>query len=181
MNMFSRYPAGNYQGLRSQAKGFTLIELMITITVAGILLTIAVPSFTKLVLSNRLKSYANDFVASVHLARSEAIKRNAPIELCMSSNGTSCITTGDWEQGWIVINTADSTVVQRQQAFSNGIKMVESGGMDTMVFQPSGISIINATLKVCQATPAAGHQERIITISATGQSSVTTTTTGSCP
>lgn len=158
-------------------RGFTLIELMIAIAVLAILLAIAVPSFSEVILGGKLRSAANDLVASVYLARGEAIKRNAVVNLCASSNGTSC--AGTWEQGWIVL-AADNTVIQHQQALSSGLKMTEAGGVVSIGFQPTGVGATPATLTVCRATPTAGSQERVISISATGRTSVTKTTTGSC-
>ncbi len=89
-------------GPRSSPKGFTLVELMVTVAVLVILLMIAVPSLNDATLGKQLGSYANNLAASAYLARSEAIKRNAPITLCASSDGTNCATSGGWQQGWIV-------------------------------------------------------------------------------
>ena len=158
-------------------RGFTLVELMITISVLAVLLAIAVPSFSEIVLSSRLRSYANDFVASTTLARGEAIKRNSLVSLCASSNGTSC--TGNWEQGWIVL--AGTTVIQRQQALHPGMKMAESGGAVSINFQSTGVGSTPVTLTVCRSVPSPGSQERVISVSATGRASVTKTTTGNCP
>ncbi|MDP1605971.1 MAG: GspH/FimT family pseudopilin [Rhodocyclaceae bacterium] len=164
--------------LRAQIQsGFTLVELMVTIAVLAILLAIAVPSFSEVMLSSRLRSYANDFVASSTLARGEAIKRNSVVNLCASSNGTSCV--GNWEQGWIVL--AGTTVIQRQQALSSGMKMVESGGAASLNFQSTGVGTTPTTLTICRATPSVGSQERVISVSATGRASVTKTATGVCP
>src|SRR5829696_9083668 len=90
--------------MREQAKtsgGFTLIELMIAITLMAILMAIAVPSFKDASLGSELRSIANDLVAHAALARSEAIKRNALVTLCVSADGATC-SAGSWEQGWIV-------------------------------------------------------------------------------
>ena len=57
-----------------------MIELMVTVAILAILGTIAAPSFNDVILGNKLAAYANNFVASAQLARSEAIKRNAAIE-----------------------------------------------------------------------------------------------------
>lgn len=159
-------------------QGFSLIELMIAIALLGILLAIAVPSFTDAVLGSKLRSYANNFLASTYLARGEAIKRNSVVKLCASSNGTSC--TGSWEQGWIV-QASDGTVIQRQPALSSGLKMTESDGVGSIDFQPTGVGATQATLTVCRAMPSAGDQERVISINSTGRASITKTTTGSCP
>jgi len=83
-------------------RGFTLLELLITIAVAAITLSIAVPGFQDLVNNNRLTTAANDLLSDVLLARSEAVKRETRVVLCKSKNLTSCITSGGWEQGWLV-------------------------------------------------------------------------------
>lgn len=157
-------------------RGFTLIELMVTIAVMAILLAIAVPSFTDAVLGSKLSSYANNFVASAHLARSEAIKRNTAVTLCASADGASCATAGGWQQGWIVLS--GTTVIQRQQALPAGLSF--TGGAHSIIYQSSGINAISTTLTLCRATPSVGSQQREISISATGHPSVTKTTSTSC-
>lgn len=88
--------------LPKSSTGYTLLELMITLTVAGILMGVAVPSFTSVIDSNRLTTYANDLVTSLNFARSEAIKRNLRVSLCKSTTGSSCATSNNWAQGWII-------------------------------------------------------------------------------
>lgn len=163
------------------ASGFSLVELMVVLMILGATLALAIPGFTSLTLTTKLKSYANNIVSSVYTARGEAIKRNAPVRLCASSNGTSCATSGDWEQGWIVIDPND-VVIQTQQAVSSGFKIANSGGL-VINFDPSGASIggTASTLTVCKQSPAVGDQERRVVISTTGKPKVTTTRTGSCP
>jgi len=87
-----------------RSRGFTLIELMMTLAIAGILVTMAVPSFSEVIKNNRLITQENDFVTTLNLARSEAIRRSDRITVCKSSNQVSCSGAGGWEQGWIVFN-----------------------------------------------------------------------------
>ena len=176
MRAYSRYLAKTGSLPRESQRGFTLVELMVALSVAAILLAIAIPSFTEITLSSKLRSMANDLVASAILARSEAIKRNALVTLCASSNGTSCAGSGDWELGWIILS--GSTVIQHQKAASTGFLL--SSSVHTLYFQPSGVGSTQATLTVCRATPSVGSQEREVTISATGRTTVTKTTTASC-
>jgi len=159
--------------------GFTLIELMVTISIMAILLMIAVPSFQNATLGSKLSSFANNLVSSAHLARSEAIKRNATVALCASSNGASCATSGGWGQGWIV-RAADGTVIQRQQALPTGFNVTETGGAFGVNFQPSGVNSDSVTFTVCRSSPEVGSQERVVAISTTGRPTVTKTTTVSC-
>lgn len=82
--------------------GFTLIELMVTLAVAAILLSASAPSFVTLIDNNRAASAANDVLASLQFARSEAVKRAADVSLCTSSDGAGCIGGTDWKDGWII-------------------------------------------------------------------------------
>lgn len=168
---------------RSQA-GFTLIELMVALAVVAVLMGIAIPSFEAISLSSKLRSYGTSLVASAMLARSEAIKRNVPVRLCVSSDGASC-GAGNWEQGWIVLtgSTGSGTVIQQQAAIPSGYVIdAKSGGadIDVVTFQPSGVGSTLANLRICRASPSAGTQERVVRISATGRTSVEKTTDGSC-
>ncbi len=82
--------------------GFTLIELMITLAVVGILLMVGVPSLKTFMQGNQLIASTNELISALHVARSEAIKLNTRVSICESSDGASCDTTGSWKNGWIV-------------------------------------------------------------------------------
>jgi type IV fimbrial biogenesis protein FimT len=91
--------------------GFTLIELLIALTIGGLLMGLAVPSFTSMMRNNRLTTEANNLVTAFNIARSEAINRRGTITVCPSTNQTSC--NGDsWDDGWIVLDDATDEVVQ---------------------------------------------------------------------
>lgn len=161
------------------ARGFTLVELMVTLAIFGLLVGMALPSLEGLLLGPRLGSYANSFNASATLARSEAIKRNASVTLCASADGSNCATSGDWEQGWIVL--AGSSVLQRQQALPHGYRGVDTmAGSRSLSFVATGAGATQAAVKFCRATPEAGNQERVVAVTATGRSYVSTTRSGAC-
>jgi type IV fimbrial biogenesis protein FimT len=167
----------NMQIQMPRHRGFTLIEMMITIAVFTILAMIAVPSFRDASLSSQLRAVANDFVASSNLARSEAIKRGTAVTLCVSTDGASC-AAGGWEQGWIVVS--GTTVLQHESAAPSGFKLSAAGSAATLSFQPIGVGATAATLTVCRATPTAGSQERVVTLDATGRAWLRITSTGVC-
>jgi type IV fimbrial biogenesis protein FimT len=86
------------------AQGFTLTELMTTVAVLAVVLTVGVPNFRDMIQTNRMAAQANDFLSALNLARSEAIKRGTRVTLCKSANLSSCDTSssGLWSQGWII-------------------------------------------------------------------------------
>lgn len=98
--LFRKFPA-------KASAGFTLMELIITLLIVGVLVTLGVPSLKTFMQNNRLIAASNDLVSAMNIARSEAIKLNKRVSVCESSDGKSCTTTGKWENGWIVFIDAD--------------------------------------------------------------------------
>lgn len=80
---------------------FTLIELVVTLTVAAVLVVLVVPNMRNFILNSRLTTQANDLISDISVARSEAIKRGTNIVICTSSNGTSCTGSG-WSSGRLI-------------------------------------------------------------------------------
>ena len=87
--------------------GFTLTELLITITVLTLVMAIGVPSMRDFIKNDRLVTQINPLVGHLAYARSEAVLRHQPVVVCASSNQTSCSTT-DWASGWIIFVDADN-------------------------------------------------------------------------
>lgn len=114
----------------SFARGFTLVELMITLAVAAVLLVIAVPSFRSIMLSSRLDTTANDLIASLNTARMEAIKANASAQFCSNSAtvntnstlGGACGT----EVGAVMLTTATGSGTTATKVRS-GITSISGG------------------------------------------------------
>ena len=165
-------------------RGFTLIEMMIAISIAAILLAIAVPSFSHSQLNSQLRASANDLVASVNLARNEALKRNRQVTLCVSTDGASC-TTGNWRQGWAVLVVeapgTPPTPIQSVSKTAENFRITETSGATSLLFQSTGVDTTPARFTVCRATPSVGNQERVVEVDVTGRATVSRTTAAACP
>lgn len=90
-------------------QGFTLIELMVTLVVLGVVLTLGLSGFNKQILSNRSAAFGEDFMAALSFARSETIRQGQGggarfITLCASADGVNCSNnTAGWGAGFIAV------------------------------------------------------------------------------
>jgi type IV fimbrial biogenesis protein FimT len=167
-------------------RGFTLIELMVTLSIAAILLTVAVPNFIVFVQNNRLATQANDLVTMLNYARSEAVKRNQNIGVCSSTTGTSCAGSTTWDTGLIVFVdsnkdgtwNAGETVLQVRQAME-GSNTLRAGAQTSISYQANGfLASPNDTFRLCDTR---GQQSmRAIALSLQGRVS-TSIGTLACP
>lgn len=155
--------------------GFTLIESMVAIAVMLVLMAVAIPSFKDASHRSQVRSVANDLVATAHFARSEAIKRNAPVTMCASTDGENCVA-GGWERGWIV---QGDTTLRRQAAAPTGVR-ITSGGIANVTFQPTGVDATATVFTVCRRPASEGLEGRLVTIDATGRPSTRKSGSSSC-
>lgn len=189
-------PATRIPVYTSYAQGFSLVELMITVAIMAIFMALAVPSFDRITLRSKLRANTNAFAQSIVQARSEAIKRNAPVTMCVSADGVSCIA-GGWEQGWIVFADTDNSnaidgaeVLLLRQDAANAANLVpgdpryflmtEAGGISELNFPAAGVGVQPATLTICRSNPA-GAEERVVSVTASARTTVTKTTNAACP
>ena len=153
--------------MKKSYTGFTLIELMITLVVASIVLTVAAPSFSTFFLKNRMSTQANDLITSLTLARSEAIKRGTSIKVCSSDDQASC--GGTWSDGWIVI-TADDTELIRAYGALKGSSTLTAGASSVTYTSSGFLNGAQTTFTLCDSTQT-GEQGRQVVVSATGRPS----------
>jgi len=103
--------------------GLTLIELLITLVVLAILLAIATPNFKTQIMNNRTVAMGETLANTLNFARTEALKRNARVTVCGSSDGATC-NTGNWAQGMIVIVDKAATDIATPEVPDSGALLV---------------------------------------------------------
>ena len=126
-----------------ELSGFTLVELLITIVIAGIIASLAVPSFREFIAGQRIRTASFDIMATLVLTRSEAIKRNA--------NVTAAPAGGVWTDGWSV-TAPDGTVLNQQSALP-GLSITCKTG-STTVTCPSGGLVYAGNGRLTAAAPS---------------------------
>lgn len=161
---------------RRTAAGFTLLELITTVTIVGILLGIGIPAFTSTIRNNKLTSQANGLIGSLNLARSEALKRGIQVSVCARA-GDKCSGTSDWSNGWLVftddggttgdMDTAADTLLQASSSSADGISV--SGDASYVAFSATG-AVSKRTLTVSLTKCA--DSKRTVSVSTAGRISV---------
>lgn len=167
-------------------RGFTLIELMVTLAIMVVMLSWAVPSFRTIIQNNRITTQANEFLSAISIARSEAIKRGVSVSLCSSTDQATCSGAATWENGWIVFSDGTGvpgaldgtdTILRVGQAYEGASTLAAAGGAPTLSFDPAGRALAASTFTL--STPdCKGNEIRTITIALTGRAAVTRT---ACP
>ncbi|MEX0733430.1 MAG: GspH/FimT family pseudopilin [Steroidobacteraceae bacterium] len=88
--------------MKRTAAGFTLLDLLTTMVVLSILVTVGIPSFASIIRNNRIAGHTNELVTTLTYARSEAMKRGDVVTTCASEDQATCAGSNDWSTGWIV-------------------------------------------------------------------------------
>jgi type IV fimbrial biogenesis protein FimT len=167
--------------------GFTLIEMLVAITIIGILTMLAAPTLRDAMLNGRMVGMVNDTMGDLNIARSEAVKRNSSVTLCPSANGGTCSGGTNWAQGWIVFNDVDvdgtrtvasEELIKATPAVSNtnpnAVTVMRAGNPAPSVsYGPSGVVAAGQTVftfcDVRAGTPSGVNNARQITVNVTGR------------
>ena len=164
---------------KGKNSGFTLLELMIVITLAALITAVGIPSFQSTVANQRRTATVNELALAFNLARSEAIKRVRYVSICKSADGATC--GGDaveWEDGWIIFANADNAtpnsvdvgdeIIRARPPLNDTLTLRRTGVVDGFVsFRPSGtmgttVGNLTGTLTLCDDRGAANARGLIL-------------------
>jgi type IV fimbrial biogenesis protein FimT len=135
-------------------RGFTIIELMVTLAIAGTMAALAVPSFKGMISSRAVQAESSALISSLHFAKAEAVKRSGPVTVCRTtaaSPNTCAGTAGTW-QTWMVFSdggtrgTFDSSDVRLriENGPTTNVNFASLANVQYLTFQATGIVTINA-------------------------------------
>ena len=172
------------------SQGFTLVELLITIVIMGVVMSMGLPAFNGTVRNSRLTTHANELVTALNLARSEAIKRN--ITVFVRRKGS---TSQNWSEGWDVFvdendneefNDGTDILLKTYPPIKNNYTLMTGANFDDWVaYLPSGLNkassnFSNDSFRLC-ATAGDTLNSRKITLNAVGRARISRGDVNSCP
>jgi type IV fimbrial biogenesis protein FimT len=147
--------------MRSQ-RGFTLVELMITILIAAILMAVAVPGFKTLSQNSHQRNAVNDVQVMLARVRTEVAARRQGVTACPSADQATCSGAVTWETGWIifvdrnldgVVDADDDSIIQVHQALPAGVTLRSMGddAATRVTFDSTGLPIeeTGTTFRYC--------------------------------
>jgi type IV fimbrial biogenesis protein FimT len=166
--------------MKPRQHGFNLLELMLGITVMGILIAVAVPSLRDMTLRQRIVAAAQDLQLDLTLARQEAVTRGASVTVCTSADGATCSNDG-WEQSRIVFADQNANGLldgtDEPIKYSKALEGLTATSADAFItFSPTGAIATASLINICHT----GFKGRNLRIKRTGNPMLETMTLD-CP
>lgn len=152
------------QNIKTAQNGFTIIELMVTLVIAGVVFAFALPAYQEVTINNKLAAGINEFSTALLTARSEAVQRNRNVIVCTSSNAItvalpSCNAAVTWDKGWIAYVDLDNDgnidadeVIRVGNPLDSGYVIDGSANVTTTVtYTPTGEVVNAGSFALCKS------------------------------
>ncbi len=160
--------------IRPAAGGYSLYELIITIGLVALVMSLGVPSFGRMLADHRLKVEVDALFHAVHLARKESIMRRRAVTLCPSRDGQNCEPGFDWSDGWIMFVNLDRDAPAARdsdepllQRFSGTLHNQVVANRHSFSFRTTTLRATNGTFIFCDKARRAAA--RALVVSYTGR------------
>jgi type IV fimbrial biogenesis protein FimT len=140
-----------------KARGFSVIEMMLTVAIAAILYVLSVPTIDNLIQSSKSSSAQTALLIALNLARSTAIVRQSEVAICPSTDLAHCDRNIWWQRGWIVFQDIDGDGVRKDSEpllsvtqAQSGMAVASSSGRQHVTYRADGTATgTNLTFTVC--------------------------------
>lgn len=159
--------------MKGSGNGFTLLELLVVLAIAGLLLGMALPSFREFLVSAARREASTGLYISLNRARSEAIARNRTVKICardLTASTPSCASGGNWLNGWITYVELDgggieTITVQRPVSDQLRLQQAPSG---SIAFDSGGRATAEAQFSICAPQGSRDSRARLVRLSRSG-------------
>lgn len=157
--------------MRSAAKGFTLVELLMVLAIVAVLTTLAAPALGSLIGRSQARAARNVLVTSLNQARITAVNRGGHVVVCPSFDGERCARATVWRPGWILFadldrdraRSADEPLLAVGQVRAAGVAIVATSGRVAIDYRPDGSAGgTNVTLTVCDRQSGANGASTVV-------------------
>lgn len=131
------------------SEGFTLVELLVTVAIVVIVLSLAVPSFQAMLMNNRLSAQVDGLTSALNYARNTALSQAVSVQVCPIGALSSSTCGANWAAGWIVVSdpAGAPTLLQSRQAPTGD--PVLSATANGVIFDSRGLSTTPSSFKMC--------------------------------